>query len=397
MFKTVGHDLHKQRRNQLSSFFSKSSIRTLEPLLVRKVDRLCARLEESSDTGRIVSLTHAFSALTLDIISRVCFGYSYDCLELEDFARSWHEDMVASSRSVGLVRQFPSIFRLIARFPKLTSKETTTSLLAAEKRRREFVQQVTAVVDRHARGEKPPNDAFTVFDAMLDADVPPHEKSVSRLSEEAHTLTGAGTMTTANALDATLYYLLTDPACLACLRTELSTAIPDPAIMPPYAELEKLPYLTAVVHEGLRLSKGVPHPLARVSPDVSYRYGDVVIPQGLAVGMTAIDVLEHPAIYPNPHAFMPERWLPPDAPEVRHRKKSLVIFGGGTRMCLGLNLAWAELYLTVATVVRRFGSRLTLHDVVFERDVKVTVDGFNALTSRESKGVRLIVSAKDEE
>ena len=63
-------------------------------------------------------------------------------------------------------------------------------------------------------------------------------------------------------------------------------------------------------------------------------------------------------------------------------------------MCLGLNLAWAELYLTAAAVVLRMGDRLCMHDVVFERDVKVTVDGFNALTSRESKGLRVVIGPR---
>ena len=300
--------------------------------------------------------------------------------------------MILSSRTVHLVRQFPWIFQLIARLPKIASKTTTESLRSAEKRRREFVGQVIAVVDRHARGEKPPNDAFTVFDSMLDADVPTHEKSISRLSQEAQTLTGAGALTTANTLDTTIYFLLANPVYLGLLQQELYSAIPDPARIPEVPTLEKLPYLTAVLHEGLRLSESVPHRLARVSPDIPYRYGDVVIPRGVPVSMTALHVLENPEIFPEPHSFIPDRWLPFNAPEARHRRKSLIVFGGGTRKCIGLNLAWAELYLTVAAVVRRFGERLRLHDVVFDRDLKITVDGFNALPSRESKGLRVDVS-----
>lgn len=109
----------------------------------------------------------------------------------------------------------------------------------------------------------------------------------------------------------------------------------------------------------------------------------------------SVDFLERPDVFLNPDVFSPGRWIPFDSPQVRHRRRSLVIFGGGTRMCLGLNLAWTELYLTVATVVRRVGNRLKMHDVVFERDVKITVDGFNALTSRESKGLRVIVEPRN--
>ena len=366
----------------------------LEPLLIAKVDRLCARLEESCDTNRGVSLTYAFVALTLDIISRVCFGYEYGCLDQKDFASNLYEDMVSSSRTVHLVRQFPWLFQIIARFPKLASQETADGMLASKKRQLELMRQVTAVVNRHARSENTPGETSTVFDAMLDADVPLHEKTISRLTAEAQTLTAAGSLTTANALDATIYYLLSNPNSLARLRRQLDVAIPNAKMIPASAELEKLPYLTAVVHEALRLGKGVPHRLARVSPDVSYRYGDWVLPRGAPISMSSIGILEHPEIFPDPHSFIPERWLPFDTPEVRHRRKYLIVFGGGSRMCLGLNLAWAELYLTVAAVVRRLGGRLTLDDVLFDRDLKIVVDGFNPLPSRESKGLRVFVSGE---
>ena len=395
-FKTIEHDLHKQRRVQLNSFFSKASIRTLESLIAGKVDRLCERLQEASRSAKVVSLTHAFAALTLDIISRVCFGFSYDCLELEDFAQTWYQDMVSASRATNLVRHFPWIFHLTAHLPSFPQSSASNGLLAAKKRKEDLSRQVSEVIGRHSRGEKTSVDTCTIFDTILDADVSTHEKSASRLTEEAHTLTGAGTMTTATALEATIYYLLKNTSCLARLRHELKAAIPDSNLFPSLAELEKLPYLTAVVHEALRLSKSVPHRLARVSPDTHFTYGNVVIPRGVPVGMTMMDLLENPDIFPNPHAFVPERWLPFDSLEVRHRRKSLVVFGGGTRMCLGLNLAWAELYLAVAMVVRRFCDRFRLYDTVFERDIKITVDGFNALPSRESKGLRVTIGASCE-
>ena len=397
VFKTIEHDLHKQRRIQLNTFFSKASIRILEWLIAGKVDRLCGRLQEASRSAKVVSLTHAFAALTLDIISQVCFGFSYDCLELEDFAQTWHQDMVSASRTFNLVRHFPWIFHLKAHLPSFSQSSASSDLLAAKKHKEGLSRQVSRVIDRHSRGEKTSVDACTIFDTILDADVSALEKSASRLTDEAHTLTGAGTMTTTAALEATIYYLLKDTSCLARLRHELETAIPDSNLFPSLAELEKLPYLTAVVHEALRLSKSIPHRLARVSPDTSFTYGNVVIPRGVPVGMTMMDLLENPDIFPDPHAFLPERWLPFDSPEVRHRRKSLVVFGGGTRMCLGLNLAWLELYLAVAMVVRRFGDRFKLYDTVFERDIKITVDGFNALPSRESKGLRVMIGASCEE
>ncbi|KAK7981293.1 hypothetical protein PG988_003531 [Apiospora saccharicola] len=389
-FKTLEHDLHKQRRSQLNPFFSKASIRALEPLMASKVERLCQRLEELASDERVVSLTHGFAALTLDIVTHLCFGVSYNTLEDDEFAKDWYESLVVLSRGSNLSRQLPWVHTPLALFPKLATGSTSEVVQASGRRHNELLAKVRTVMRRYeSSGAK---DACqpehpTIFDGILQADVPAEEKSEPRLVDEAHTLTGAGTMTTAKAMEHTIYFLLHSPDCLRRLSEELQAAMPDESVILSCAFLEKLPYLTGVVHEGLRLSKGVPHRFMRISPDESYRYGDVVIPRGVPVGMTLMDFLEDPKVYPNPEFFVPERWIPFDSPGARKCRDNLVIFGGGSRMCAGMNMAWAELYLTIAVVVRRLGSRLQLWDVDFERDLMLTEDGFNALASRESKGL----------
>ncbi|KAH8896145.1 putative cytochrome P450 [Thozetella sp. PMI_491] len=391
-FKTIDHDLHRARRNQLSPFFSKASVRALEPLILVKVHRMCARLKQISATGGPVNLTHVFVALTLDIISRVSFGVSYELLELDDFARQWYQDMRATGLHGHLVRQFPAVFRLLSFSPQIASRSKVAIIAATQRRQQELMETVTSVVARHGRHEKSPQAAATIFHSMLDAEVPPEEKTVKRLVDEAQVLTGAGTMTVAAALETIFYHLLNEEVHMRRLIEEVVGIMPNPHTVPSVAELEKLPFLNAVLCEGLRLAKSVTHRLARVSPDQPYTYHDLVIPRGVPVSMTAINTLENPDIFPDPDAFVPDRWLPLDAPEVRRRRKALVVFGGGTRMCLGMHLAWAELYLGVSVVVRSLGASMKLHKVEFERDIKITVDGFNALPSKDSKGLRVLIN-----
>ncbi|KAK8092477.1 hypothetical protein PG999_014676 [Apiospora kogelbergensis] len=391
-FKTIEHDLHKQRRAQLNPFFSKASIRSLEPLMASKVDRVCQRLQHLASHGQVVSLTHAFAALTLDIVSHVCFGVSYNTLEDDDLCKDWYEGMVVASRGGNLVRHLPWIYTPLRFLPRLATASTSAGMQASTGRQKELESTVRDVIGRHnSEGTKEAAKpaSRTIFDAILDANVPAEEKSEPRLVNEAHSLTGAGAMTTAKAMEQTIYYLLRQPDCMQRLFEELTAAIPDDAVIPSSAVLEKLPYLTAVVHEGLRLSKGVPHRFMRISPDASYHYGHVIIPRGVPVGMTLMDFVEDPDVYPDPQSFDPERWIPFDGPAARKCRDNLLIFGGGSRMCVGINMAWAELYLTIAVVVRRLGPRLRLADVDFERDVMVVEDGFNALASRDSKGLRI--------
>lgn len=295
-------------------------------------------------------------ALTGDVISQVCFGQPTGFLDLDDLGREWYEGRVIGSRSNHLLRQFPWLFFLPLGWISGGKSRTAASLQYAQQKQKELHERVTHLVEEHAtqtadgKASDGPDDKSlpaTVFVSMLDADVPPSEKSVSRLTEEGFTLTGAGTMTTANALNSIVYYILSQPECLARLREELRTAFPDPSAIRSSADLERLPYLTAVVTEGLRLSKGPPHRFARVSPVESYSYrrpdGRVeVIPRGLPVGMSFIDILEDEEIFPNPHAFRPERWLPTiSSSDPTHAASGSGDYGESTDDPAGRRRKWA--------------------------------------------------------
>ncbi len=62
-------------------------------------------------------------------------------------------------------------------------------------------------------------------------------------------------------------------------------------------------------------------------------------------------VLRSPAVYPDPDAFIPDRWLGEDA---KANEASLVTFSKGPRSCMGTNLAYCNLYLVIAGIFRRF-------------------------------------------
>jgi cytochrome P450 len=77
----------------------------------------------------------------------------------------------------------------------------------------------------------------------------------------------------------------------------------------------------------------------------------------------------------------------------------LVVFSKGPRACVGLNLAWAELYFTVAAVLARYGGednesgrKMRLWKTTVE-DVQAVHDFFVPAPRLESEGVRVIVSA----
>lgn len=52
--------------------------------------------------------------------------------------------------------------------------------------------------------------------------------------------------------------------------------------------------------------------------------------------MTPIFLQIDPEVYPNPHAFMPERWMNLDEPQRQRLEHNLVPYSKGTRGCAGL-------------------------------------------------------------
>lgn len=60
-------------------------------------------------------------------------------------------------------------------------------------------------------------------------------------------------------------------------------------------------------------------------------------------------------VFPDPYTFSPERWIQKQHPEMENY---LVPFSRGPRMCLGINLAWCELYLILGNVFRKLDLEL---------------------------------------
>lgn len=134
-------------------------------------------------------------------------------------------------------------------------------------------EQITAIKNGSNNPQAKTSHA-TVFHELLEADLPPSEKSIDRLVQEGQVIVSAGTETTAWTLSVTTFFLLANPNALRKLREELEVAFPDPSQVPALASLEQLPYLHACIQEGLRLSYGVSSRLQRISPEKPMIFND---------------------------------------------------------------------------------------------------------------------------
>lgn len=143
------------------------------------------------------------------------------------------------------------------------------------------------------------------------------------------TVTGAAFETTASVLRLTIYHIYANPKILENLRKEFKTVGSDYSLR----QLEQLPYLTAVLTEGMRLSPAISTRAARIT-DKDLFYKEWRIPAGTPVGMTTILMHTDEAVYPDPLRFDPERWL--SSKTGGSYTVGYAPFSKGTRVCIGL-------------------------------------------------------------
>ena len=143
------------------------------------------------------------------------------------------------------------------------------------------------------------------------------------------------------------------------LQAEVDEALADIPIgetgtSPTPEMLRQLPQLENFIKETGRLYSPV-FQVPRVTlQDVEYE--GVRIPAGTRVRLSLAGTHMNPEIFADPEHFDPQRFASPRR-EDRARPYSLVTFGGGPRICIGINFATIEVKVLAAQILRHY--RLT--------------------------------------
>ncbi|KAJ4422630.1 hypothetical protein N0V82_002749 [Gnomoniopsis sp. IMI 355080] len=361
VFSTVDHDLHKLRRTALNPFFSTAKVQEFQPIIEAQVDNVLRRLDEHARISKEpLDLVVVFSAFTNDVINEYAFARSEHLVEKPDFGQLVIESILRGTYMGTLAKHMPWSLWLLDALPDTVTERWVPGLDEFNHLRRTIRAQIGSI----KRGEHLQYEAGhkTIFHELLASSMlPESEKTVDRLAQDGQVLNQGGTLTTSYSLCVAVFHVLDQPSCLAKLRAELLHALPDPEGAISIADLQRLPYLGAVVKESLRLGfGGTGTRLGRVAPDETMRYvektgdGEKVwsIPPGTPVGMTSYQTLTDAEVFPDPFGFHPERWL---AADTELQARYLIVFNAGTRSCLGQNLARAELLLMLARLFRRWG------------------------------------------
>jgi len=200
-----------------------------------------------------------------------------------------------------------------------------------------------------------------------------------QLRDEAMTLFIAGHETTALALSWTWYLLSQHPDVEAKLWAELEAVLGGHP--PSVADLPRLTYTENVVRESLRLYPPA-YGFGREALQ-DCEIGGYVVPKGTTLFMSQWVIHRSSRYFPDPEAFMPDRWA--DGLAKRLPKYAYFPFGGGPRICIGGGFAMMEAVLLLATIAQRF--RLTLvpgHPIAL----------YPSITLRPAYGVRVTLERR---
>ncbi|KAF2790391.1 cytochrome P450 [Melanomma pulvis-pyrius CBS 109.77] len=355
LLSAINPDMHARIRKLLVPGFTPRALRAQEPIVQRYVNLLVERLTErvadlgKESKGKQVEMDIApwFQYATFDIFGDLGFGESFDCLEHSRY-HPWIELLFNSVKAAAFVisaRFYPLVDGLLMKCIPPSLKKMQS----------DHFQQIVDKVQRRLNWELERPDLMS---HVIEVSKSNEGLPIGVINSTFAILTTAGSETTATALCGTLNYLVAQPITLAILVKEIRDAFPSGDNMTLDA-LKDLPYLNAVLNEGLRLCPPIPWVLPRRVPVGGDTVCGVWLPGGTPVSIQQWTLNRDPTYFHSSLSFCPERWLPeassnPKSEFFNDQRQAINPFSVGPRNCMGQHLAWAEMRLILSKLLWNF-------------------------------------------
>jgi len=352
-------DFWRQQRRLAQPAFHKSRVNDYEPTMVECALAQTRRWRD----GETRNMAEEMMQLTLEVAVQTLFGTS----------------MAGESEKIGRSMTFLMRHYLRrARTPWRIPEAWPTPANRIAKHDREYLDSlVYRIIEERKKETRPRKDLLSMLMAAMNEDG--SRMTAKQLRDETMTLFLAGHETTALALGWTWYLLGENPQAEAKLHQELDTTLHgNPATV---ADLERLPYLHAVVRESLRLYPPA-YMMARANV-TPVAIGEYEIPAGTTILSSQWVTHRDARYFEEPEAFRPERWL--DGLEERLAGGTYYPFGDGPRRCIGQGFALLEIALAIAAIAQKFRFTLTA-------DARIEVEPL--ITLRPRYGIPMRIQAR---
>ena len=352
-------------RRITAPLFSPRVIATMFNKMVFAADELAARWR-AHPPGTPLEMSGEFQRLSYDIVSSTIFSGALDA------DRETHQANVDYYfETIGRM-DFASVLFLPSWIPTLNAWRGRAAL-------RGFQSVIHRVVaDRMESKNRKGDDLLDRLIAATDSETGLHLNPAG-VADNILTFLTAGYDTTANTLTWAAYLLALFPEVTERAIAEINTVIGDRPVQ--ITDLDSLVYCRAIINETLRLYPPVPiNTRLALADDV---LAGIPIKAGTHIYLAAWLTHRHHALWDDPGAFNPERFMPENIDNIP--RGAYYPFGLGPRICIGMSFGIQELLIVLATILPKFTFHLTAPDSVLP-ECRITL--------RPRGGLPMLVTAK---
>lgn len=313
-------------------------------------------LSSQSKTGDPVRVVGHFQFAMFCLLVLMCFGDKLDEKKIKEVEDVQHL-MMLNLRRFNVLNFWPRVTKILFRklweeFLQIREQQERVLMPLIRERRRVKKERLA----NPAEGKE--GYLLAYIDTLFDLELPEEkrkldEKEIMSLCTEFLT---AGTDTTSTALQWAMANLVKYPDIQEKLFTEIKGVVGETEREVKEDDLQKMPYLKAVILESLRR-----HPPAQFLLPHAVKEEIVVdgflFPKNASINCTVGDVGWDSKIWDDPMAFKPERFLNREEDGVEvfdltgSREIKMMPFGAGRRICPGLGLALLHLEYFVANLI----------------------------------------------
>ncbi|KAF9698457.1 hypothetical protein EKO04_003425 [Ascochyta lentis] len=329
------HD-HAARRKLFARAFSNSSMKENWEAEIRRKTTLAVDQIRKTATqpGKGADVLKWWTLMATDVITHLSFGESFGMLE--QGKQTPYIDALQAALLGGVLRsELPLVHTMLRYLPMKAAQKMVTA--------DDVVYDHGAVAIHNMRSSQGSNT--NLFGQMLAAS-DDYEKAAltdKAVRGEAGNLIVAGSDTTAVTLTYLVWAVLKNSALQAHLEVEVA-GLSDQLDL---TELENSPLLNSVIEETLRLYGAAPGALPRIVPSQGMIVAGHQVPGGTEVSTQAYTLHRDSRIFQEPLRFDGYRFMNKSSMTAQ-QKAAYMPFGGGSRVCLGIHLAYMELRLAAA-------------------------------------------------
>ncbi|RHZ60979.1 hypothetical protein Glove_350g73 [Diversispora epigaea] len=309
---------------------------------------------EKSPTFDIFHFTKSF---TLDALGLAAFGYNF-----RGIRKSGNELEKAYLMAVdGMSDKKYNLFPVLEKIPGFRRSELFNRLdylndviLDIIKERKQILKFKKANNDNDDY-EGPRDLLYYMLKAEETQDDLKSRLTTEELLNDMKIFLVAGHDTTAIALAAAIYFLGMNQECQEKAREESIRILGDEKknIIPNSEQIKELKYINMVIKETMRI-----HPPASVTgfrrANKDTRIGKYVIKEGTIVEPQIYALHHSEESWEDSYKFKPERFSNEKDTANKH-----LPFGGGNRMCIGMNFSLAEQRVFLTMFVRKYSWKIT--------------------------------------